>query len=202
MKLSIATRSPFSELREAVAACYGCELMTYSHTLGPANGPTQARLMFVAEAPGRLGAARTGIPLDGDESGRRFARFLALAGLPRSDVFVTNAVLCNPIGSDGNNRPPALSEVRRCRPFLEAQIYQVLPEVVIALGRAALTALSLIQAHGLTLPQDCGRIAPWFGRKLVPLYHPGRRSTVHRPDEMQAGDWLRLGRALRGGWID
>lgn len=179
-----------------VQACTACERVLHSHVLGAGNGDPSARVMFVGEAPGRLGAGRTGVPFYGDESGRRFEAFLDAAGLTRAEVFVTNAILCNPLDLKQRNRPPLSTEVRRCRPFLEAQIAAVDPEVVVALGNVALMALGLVEAHTATLRADCGRELPWFGRVLVPLYHPGRQSTLHRADALQREDWRRLGESL------
>lgn len=170
--------------------------MAYSHVLGPANGTAGASVMFVGEAPGRLGAGRTGVPFHGDESGRRFEAMLAAAGLRRGEVFVTNAVLCNPVDAGGRNRRPLRSEVRRCLPFLQAQVEAVDPAVVVALGEVALIALGTLEGHGAALRSHCGVAVPWFGRTLVPLYHPGRRSTVHRGDVLQREDWRRLGELL------
>lgn len=166
--------------------------MRYTHVLGAMNGPVPARVMFVGEAPGRLGAGRTGIPFSGDESGRRFEAFLALAGLRREEVFVTNAVLCNPVSRAGNNRRPLASEVARCAGHLRAQIDAVQPEVVVALGEVALGALARVEAHGLSLRDAVGVKTPWGGRTLVALYHTGRRAAVHRRDELQQADWRAL----------
>ena len=41
---------------------------------GHANGRPDARVLFLAEAPGRLGGDRTGVPLTSDQTGRNFAR--------------------------------------------------------------------------------------------------------------------------------
>ena len=177
---------------ERVAACEACSAMRFSHVLSAANGPAGAHVIFVGEAPGRLGAGRSGVPFHGDESGRRFEAFLALAGLSRDEVFVTNALLCNPVDEQGRNRRPTASEVHRCLPFLRDQLHAVDPAVVVALGQVALAALGRIEAHGLSLRLDCGQAHDWFGRRLVPLYHTGRRATVHRSDALQQGDWRRL----------
>ena len=166
--------------------------MRYSHVLSAANGPSSARVMFVGEAPGRLGAGRSGVPFQGDESGRRFVSLLEVAGLRREDVFVTNALLCNPVDDGGRNRRPRLSEVDRCRAFLEAQIAAVDPRIVVALGEVALVALGRIESHDARLRTHAGLAVPWAGRLLVPLYHPGRRALVHRPEPQQRADWLRL----------
>jgi uracil-DNA glycosylase family 4 len=148
--------------------------------------------MFVGEAPGRLGAGRSGVPFSGDESGRRFDALLALAGLGREAVFVTNALLCNPVDAQGRNRRPLVTEAEHCLPFLQAQIDAVEPAVVVALGGVALDALGRISPHGARLRHDCGCGLPWFGRTLVPLYHPGRRALVHRSEEQQRRDWSAL----------
>jgi uracil-DNA glycosylase len=180
-------------LIEQVQACFACDSMAHCHTLGVTNGPPRARVLFVGEAPGRYGAGRSGVPFHGDESGRRFESLLAVAGLTRDDVFVTNAVLCNPLDASGRNRRPKASEVAQCGAFLRRQIEVVDPEVVVALGVVALEALGRIEAHGVTLRDACGRPVEWLGRRLVALYHPGRRALVHRDEASQREDWRRLG---------
>jgi uracil-DNA glycosylase len=170
--------------------------MRHSHVLGVTNGPITARVMFVGEAPGRFGAGRSGVPFQGDESGRRFESLLAEAGLTREDVFVTNAVLCNPLDLQSRNRRPLTSEIKRCLPFLEAQLDAVQPRVVAALGQVALEALRLVEPHSLSLRSDAGRDADWRNRLLVPLYHPGRRALVHRVDALQRDDWRALGELI------
>jgi DNA polymerase len=167
--------------------------MNHVHILGPANGPLDADVLFVAEAPGRLGAARTGIPMTSDVTGRRFHAFLAEAGLARDRVFITNAVLCNPLTPLGRNRRPAAREVAACNGFLAAQLRLVRAPVVVALGGVALEALRRIESHQAVLGRDVGLALPWAGRTLVPLYHPSIQTTLTRPHEAQLKDWRRLG---------
>ena len=72
---------PIAEVIEAASRCRVCGgLNGRRAVLGSANGPAPARLMFIAEAPGRLGADRTRIPLRGDRSGDNFEALLASAG--------------------------------------------------------------------------------------------------------------------------
>jgi uracil-DNA glycosylase family 4 len=153
--------------------------------------------MFVGEAPGRHGAGKSGVPFLGDESGRRFEALLDLAGLSRDEVFVTNAVLCNPLHANGNNRRPKASEVKRCLPHLREQIEAVDPDLVVALGEVALSALNHLEAHALRLRDATSVPVPWLNRRLVALYHPGRRALVHRRDELQRKDWQELGMKVR-----
>ncbi|HLG10874.1 MAG TPA: uracil-DNA glycosylase [Dehalococcoidia bacterium] len=187
------TETALAALVQEVLRCYACEGMAHCHTLGASNGPSDARVLFAGEAPGRFGAGRSGVPFQGDESGKRFESLLGLAGLRREDVFVTNAVLCNPLDAAGRNRRPKASEVKRCSDFLHRQIEVIDPAFVVALGGVALEALGRIEAHWISLREDCGRPAEWLGRTLVAVYHPGRRALVHRGEAQQAEDWRRLG---------
>jgi len=171
--------------------------MHHVHVLSPANGPHDAEVLFVAEAPGRFGAARTGVPLTSDVTGRRFEAFLAAAGLVRRRVFVTNAVLCNPLSPAGNNRRPSFREVIACSSFLAEQLRLVRAPVIVALGNVALDALRRIEPHDAVLARDAGRALPWRGRTLVPLYHPSIQSTLTRPHGQQLADWRRLGPVVR-----
>ncbi len=163
--------------------------------LSKANGALDARVLFVAEAPGRLGADRTAVPLVGDVSGKRFDALLAAAGWGRAEVFVTNAVLCNPRSSDGRrNRAPSRAELEACAGLLRRQIEVVNAPVVAPLGAVALAALDRLAPHGLSLRDAVGRPVPWRGRWLFPLYHPSPRALLHRTDEAQAADMLALRR--------
>jgi len=181
------------ELLEEVHACQLCPRMECSRkVLSDHNGDWNARILFVAEAPGRLGAQVTGIPLFGDRTGDRFEDILNRMGVRRSDVFITNAVLCNPRNKLGNNDTPTSSEVKNCSPFLKRTIDYVDPAVVIALGRVALEVLKRISSHDLTLRRSVGRLHFWNGRHLGVLYHPGPRTTVHRSWKLQLDDARRL----------
>jgi len=186
----------FDALVRDVRACTACERMAHAHVLGEASGPLDARVIFVAEAVGRRGGAVTGVPLTRDETGRRFDAFLRLAGIDRGDTFITNAVLCNPLDAAGCNRTPMAAEITRCRPFLARTLDIVRAPVVVALGRIAIESLRTIAPHGAQLPRDVAAALPWRGRTLVPMYHPSRQSTLHRPQAAQEDDWRRLGEAV------
>ncbi len=163
--------------------------------LTEANGDINARVMFVAEAPGRQGAERTGIPFSGDHSGRTFERLLGEAGWTRADVFIMNAALCNPQGPTGANRPPSRQELANCSGHLRATLAIVDPPVVVTLGAVALAALGRIAPHGLKLTQARGTPHRWYGRMLVPLFHPSPKVLAWFPYAQMAEDFRRL-RAL------
>jgi DNA polymerase len=142
------------------------------------NGTLYPKIMFVAEAPGRLGADRTRKPFFGDKSGENFDKLLASIGLSRRDIFITNSILCSPRSLSGANRRPKLAEIKNCSPFLKRTIELVNPPVIATLGAVALSAIELIEPHGLKLAGSAGKDFVWNGRRLVPLYHPSPQTVA------------------------
>ena len=182
--------SKFGTLIEEVQSCMKCQRMCGSaRVLNYSAGNLNAELFFIGEAPGRLGADETEVPFHGDTSGRNFEDLLAFAGISRNDIYVTNAVLCNPKDADGNNSTPTATEAANCHPFLRRQIELVNPKIVVPLGNTALRALSGIELHGLTLSQNVRTINTWFDRSVIPLYHPGQRAMIHRSFANQRSDY-------------
>src|SRR6266404_9626415 len=166
------------------SVCLKCPAMCERvAVLSALNGPGDARVMFVGEAPGRKGADRTRVPFSGDQSGKNFERFLASINLQRSEIFITSAALCNPRADSGANRRPKASEIRNCSDFLRRTIELVEPAVVVTLGTFALDALKLLHYHEFNLKKDAGEIRRWNGRFLVLLYHPSPQVLITSRDE-------------------
>ena len=187
----------FTGFVEAVQHCTLCpRLSSRVKVMSDANGNIDSKALFVAEAPGRLGADRTGVPLHGDKTGDNFEALLGNIGWRRQDVFITNAVLCNPRQENGNNATPSRDEIENCSAYLEMTIQLIQPEVVVALGATALKALEVIHPHGRVLQRDVAGASPWSGRLLVPLYHPGPRALVHRSMANQRSDFMRLAKLV------
>ena len=190
----------FAELTAGAQACRLCPRMEgRRRVLSGANGPVTARVLFVAEAPGRLGGEKSGVPLSGDASGRNFCRYLAAAGLQREEVFVTNAALCNPRTTRGTNAPPSASELRNCSDWLRRTLGVVRPDVVAPLGNKALAALGLIAPHTVTLREHAATSVPWNGHTLFPLFHPSPQvviSPTGRSHGRQEDDYRALARLL------
>jgi uracil-DNA glycosylase family 4 len=156
----------------------------------------EAKVLFVAEAPGRLGADKTGIPLYGDKTGDNFETLLGNIGWQRSQVFITNAVLCNPRQENGNNGTPTSEEIANCSAYLEMVISLIRPTIVVSLGVTALKALDQISPHEIDLRDGVAKLTPWSGIALFPLYHPGPRATVHRSLAKQRSDFMLLAKVI------
>src|SRR5260370_30566387 len=177
-------RRQFHALVSEAAGCIRCPAMCQRiAVLSDLNGPIDARVMFIGEAPGRKGADHTRIPFSGDQSGRNLERFLASINLQRSDIFITSAALCNPRTATGANRRPAASEVRNCSDYLRRTIALVDPPVIVTLGMVALDALRSLQYHELNLRKDAGKIRRWNDRLVGPLYHPSPQVLITSRDE-------------------
>jgi uracil-DNA glycosylase family 4 len=172
-------------------------MMHRTRVFGARNGPLTAQVLFIAEAPGRLGADLTGLPLMGDRSGQNFDDLLRCTGFSRGSVFITNAVVCNPRDHAGRNDRPSRQELLNCSGHLQRLLAILDPAWVVPLGEVALNAVGLISSHGLRLRESVGRPHPWFGRRLFPLYHPSPRAMLHRPIETQRKDYRRLGQLTR-----
>lgn len=170
-------------------SCHECPAMSgRKRVLSQVNGSPYSEIMFIGEAPGKDGAGLTGLPFYRDPSGKNFERLLASIGLDYDNVFVTNAVLCNPL-EDGKNRTPTAVEQSNCSIHLKKTIQLVRPKVIATLGAQALDALNRIEAHSFQLSRDVGKIYSWYDTKLVPLYHTSPRALSRRSMDRQRNDF-------------
>jgi DNA polymerase len=151
-------------LREFIGDCTRCKLHAHRHLLVFGEGPPQARLVFVGEAPGRE-EDMEGRPFVG-EAGKLLTRIIEKGmGLSRTEVYICNVVKCRPPG----NREPDADEISTCLPFLERQLSILSPEVICSLGRIAGQAL-LGDAFKITLER--GKWREYRGVPLLPTFHP------------------------------
>jgi len=188
----------FDGLCSEVKACNLCYRMRNSaRILNRSVGNLKSEIMFIGEAPGRLGADSSGIPFHGDKAGHNFELLLEFAGIDRNKCYVTNAVLCNPRDEKGNNATPNKLEISNCQTYLKQQIDLVNPKIVVTLGAKALEAVSNIEKHSLSLKESTRTENPWYNRVLIPSYHPGQRAMIHRSLANQRSDYQFINEKLR-----
>jgi len=132
---------------QSITTCFKCEKLKKSRScIVWGYGDRNAEFMFIGMAPGRNGADRTGIPFTRDPSGILFQESLINAKLsleenPRNerprlkDVYITNLVKCNPKDANGRNRTPSPEEVQNCSLYLEQELHDIEPKIVILLGK-------------------------------------------------------------------
>lgn len=173
-------------------ACVRCPTLVPTRTqVVVGQTPPGALLALVGEAPGAR-EDELGVPFVG-RSGQLLDRLLAEAGQPRAGVAVLNTVKCRPPG----NRTPSKAETERCRPWLEAELVQVAPRLVVTLGLSA-TGWFLGR---VTLGDVRGRVHLVGGRSVLPTFHPAaalRGGPAGEPMRLLRED-LRTAVRLSGG---
>ena len=170
-------------LRKRAAGCTACEL--YEDTTGTVFGigPSTARLMMVGEQPGDR-EDREGSPFVGP-AGQLLDRALDEAGIARDDAYVTNAVKHFSFHYQGKRRihdTPKAGHIRACRPWLDAELELVRPQVLLTLGATAGKALL---GPKFRITAERGQPREWNGLMLVPTIHP---SAILRADPERGQD--------------
>jgi uracil-DNA glycosylase family protein len=134
----VPVRGGLPALRTAADHCRGCELWQHATQVVFSRGAATARIMLVGEQPGDQ-EDRTGEPFVGP-AGRLLAEAVDAAGIPRRDLYLTNAVKHFRFQQRGKRRihqKPGANHIVACRPWLEAELARVRPRVVVALGATA-----------------------------------------------------------------
>jgi len=150
----------------------------------PGEGPADARIVLVSEAPGRF-EDEAGRPFAG-AAGRVLDELLVLAGLTRDEVYITNVVKAHP----PRNRDPRAGEIAHMLPWLEREIAAVDPALVVAMGRIALGAL----APGHRIGDVHGRMLDGRdGRTVFATYHPAAALHAQRLRGALEDDFRTLG---------
>lgn len=127
----MGSKEDYEGLVSEILSCTRCPLYSSRTRAVPGEGPLNASIMFVGEAPGRSEDLE-GRPFVGS-AGKLLDSLLSSIGVERGSVYITNVVKCRPPG----NREPFDSEVRACNPYLRRQISMIKPKIIVALGRIA-----------------------------------------------------------------
>lgn len=140
----ISPNATFDEVRRAAAHCKACDLWRNATQTVFGEGLPKATIMLVGEQPGDQ-EDRIGRPFVGP-AGRLLDQALSEAGIERSEVYVTNVVkhfkwAPAERGKRRIHKKPRYSEIQACRPWLDAELDRVQPQVLVCLGASAAQAL-------------------------------------------------------------
>lgn len=169
-----------SKVRRRAKRCAACPLYKHATQTVFGEGPANARIVLVGEQPGDK-EDLAGHPFVGP-AGQLLDRALAEAGIDREKVYVTNAVKHFKFKTLGTKRrlhqKPSAREIAACRPWLQAELDLLAPDLVIALGATA--AQSLMGAD-FRVTREHGRRfnVPWAGAFAATL-HPS--AVLRAPD--------------------
>lgn len=167
-------------LRQAAKGCRACDLYKLGTQTVFGEGSSKARIMMVGEQPGDK-EDLAGRPFVGP-AGQILNKALAEAGIDRNEVYVTNAVKhfkWVPQAGRRLHQKPNRREQIACRPWLDAEIARVQPEVLVLLGATAAQSLlgatfRLTQHRGQFLHSD-------LAKNVIATLHPS--AVLRQPDE-------------------
>ena len=152
------------DLEASCLQCQRCDLAKERKHVVVSRGHPSARLMVIGEAPGADEDAQ-GRPFVG-RSGRLLDASLTEVGLDQEDdIYICNLIKCRPPG----NRRPTPVELKACRPWLDRQILEVNPEVLLILGA---TASAAVLECRTPISRLRGQWMQWKGRFVMPSFHP------------------------------
>lgn len=154
--------SALSELAQEIARCRDCELGWQRTHAVPGEGPGEARLLFIGEAPG-WHEDQQGRPFVGP-AGHFLDELIASVGLTREEVYIANVIKCRPPG----NRDPLPLEMKACRKWLDRQLELIKPKVIVTLGRYSLAQFF----PGESISKVRGTARKKQGTIYFAMYHP------------------------------
>jgi uracil-DNA glycosylase len=180
-------REDLVELYREASCCVKCPLHQGRTKVVFGSGNADADLMFVGEAPG-MHEDLQGLPFVG-RAGKLLDQLLEEVGLARSDVFITNVLLCRPPG----NRDPQPDEIDTCKPYLHRKIELIEPKVICTLGNFATKLLTRSQ-RGITSVHGRPQVHELGGRavRVFPIYHPAAALRSTRTLEELREDFSKL----------
>jgi len=180
--------SSIRTLTAAAHECRGCDLYKAATQVVFGAGPSKAHVVFVGEQPGDQ-EDRQGAPFVGP-AGAMLDKALEDAGIPRSDVYLTNAVKhfkWEPRGKRRIHKKPRASEIKACKPWLEAELRAVKPHIVVCLGATAAQSMlgsqfKLMKNRGKLMEGPAGVDAGSDGSaiRIIATIHPS--AVLRAPD--------------------
>ena len=154
--------SALTELYEQIKACHKCDISRDRTNAVPGEGPENAEIMFIGEAPG-WNEDKQGRPFCG-QAGQFLDKLLASINLDRKKVYITNVIKTRP----PDNRDPAPMEIQNCAPWLDKQLEIIKPKMIVTLGRYSMAKFfpgkSISKIHGTAEKKD--------GIIYFAMYHP------------------------------
>ena len=177
---TVPGRPTISKLRKAALHCRACPLWKTGTQTVFGAGARDAKVVFVGEQPGN-DEDLAGKPFVGP-AGKLLDKALKEAGINRADVYLTNVVKhfkWTPSGKRRLHKKPNAREIAACRPWLEAELGLLKPQVLVCLGATA--AQSLFDRDFKVSRQRGQLVASPLATHAVATVHPS--SILRAPDE-------------------
>ena len=152
------------KLHQEIKNCKKCPLWKLRKNTVPGEGPVNAKIMIVGQAPG-VQEDKTGRPFCGP-TGKLLDKLLKIAKIERKEVFITSPLKCLP--QPPINRKPKKEEIKACLPWLKKQIEIIDPKYFILLGEVAFSVFFPREKLGNLR----GKLIEKDGKFYFPTYHP------------------------------
>ena len=168
----------WEQLRQQCMSCRACGLADTRTNVVFGVGDPRAEVLLVGEAPG-ASEDRQGEPFVG-AAGKLLDDMLAMIGLRRQQIYITNSVKCRP----PQNRDPLNIEQEACIGYLRNQVALLKPKIIVCLGRIA--AMKLIK-EDFKITREHGQWLEKAGVWMMAMYHPSAllRDPRKRPESFE-----------------
>ena len=152
------------------AGCEKCGLCKFRKTIVNGTGPSTAKIFIVGEGPG-LKEDVYGQPFVGP-AGTLLKRLMSAAGLDYRDVYFSDTVRCLPKGTSKAVREPSYEEIEACAPYLEQEIAEIKPTIIVPAGNTALRYILGAKNINITSKRGLEIWSDKYNCKIMPIFHP------------------------------
>lgn len=177
-------KNDLEKLNKQIKRCKKCELWKFRNNAVPGEGPVEAKIIILGQAPG-VQEDKTGRPFIGP-AGKLLNSLLNMAGLKREEVFITSPLKCLP--QPPINRKPKKNEIEACLPWLKNQIEIVNPDFFILLGEVAFSVFF----PDKKLKDFRGKCIEKNNKKFFVTYHPAAGLRFPRIRKILEEDFKKL----------
>lgn len=150
------------KLNQKITNCKKCSLWKTAQNAVPGEGPANAKIMFIGEAPGQK-EDLIGKPFVG-RAGKLLTQLLEKNRLERKKFFITSVLKHRP----PKNRQPKKSELKSCKDWWQKQITIIKPRLIVLLGKVA---FDTVIGEG-QFSDSRGKLLTKNGKLYFPVYHP------------------------------
>lgn len=166
------------EICTSINSCKKCDLYFSRKNTVCGFGNPESRIMVIGEAPGAK-EDEIGKPFVG-RSGKLLDSVLEYAGIMRHELYITNSVKCRPkIG-----RAPKIVEIKKCSGYLDQEIEQIRPRIIIPMGNAAINSVGHIFGINFGRVSEVqGNFLFFKGAYFAPQFHPA--AILRDPKKME-----------------
>lgn len=152
------------------AGCAKCGLCATRKNIVNGTGNPTAKIFIIGEGPG-LKEDVYGQPFVGP-AGTLLKRLMQTAGMDYRDVFFSNTVRCLPKGTTKAVREPSYEEIEACSSYLEQEIAEVKPAIIVVAGNTALRYIMGAKNVNITSKRGLEIWSEKYKCKIMPIFHP------------------------------